>query len=181
MFPYLSQVFFFFSSLLGRTTLTAILIVNRCHKALPRCVKPPYVSWYKLLSVVFCLDLDFFFFFSCSLVGCFSFTYLFIYLFIKRKWDIKHGEPKETPNILLSFDWVQKMDLAPSMWTLHGGWPRQPLKETLVSILGLCKVSLLYTSGPLGLAQWSVDLPIKSPSKQRSGGPKVRTEHVWVG
>jgi hypothetical protein len=42
---------------------------------------------------------------------------LFIY---KRKWDIKHGDPKETPNILLSFDWVQKMDLAPSMWTLHG-------------------------------------------------------------
>jgi hypothetical protein len=29
--------------------------------------------------VVFCLDLDpFFFFFSCSLVGCFSFIYLFI-------------------------------------------------------------------------------------------------------
>jgi hypothetical protein len=67
--------------------------------------------------VVFCLDFDLFFFFSCSLAGYFSFIYLFI---SKRKWDIKHGDPKETPNILLSFDWVQKMDLAPSMWTLHG-------------------------------------------------------------
>jgi len=29
-----------------------------------------------LLSVVFCLDFDPFFFFSCSLAGCFSFIYL---------------------------------------------------------------------------------------------------------
>jgi hypothetical protein len=121
-----------------------------------RCVKPPYVSWYKLLGVVFCLDFDLFFFLLLFPCGLF-FLYLFIY---KRKWDIKQGDPKETPNILLSFDWVQKMDLAPSMWTLHGGDPGNLWKETLVSILGLCKVSLLYTSGPLGLAQWSVDLPI---------------------
>ncbi len=34
-----------------------------------------------LLGVIFCLDFNPFFFFSCSLAGCFSFIYLFINLF----------------------------------------------------------------------------------------------------
>jgi len=47
-----------------------------------------------LLGVVFCLDFDpFFFFFSCSLVGFFSFIYyLFIYLFITSSEALVQNE-----------------------------------------------------------------------------------------
>jgi hypothetical protein len=44
-----------------------------------------------LLGVIFCLDISPFFFFSCSLAGCFSFIYLFIGLFILNPCNTNVG------------------------------------------------------------------------------------------
>jgi hypothetical protein len=70
------------------TVLSLFLRTSVKHFLLISCDCPPYTAIHCVFcalgvwSFVWTLVLSFFFFFSCSLVGCFSFIYLFIYLLI---------------------------------------------------------------------------------------------------
>jgi len=127
-------------------------------------------------------------FFFLLLLPCgLFFLYLFFYSFIyKRKWDIKHGDPKETPKHSIVI-WLGAKD-GPGTQHVNTawGWPRQPLKGNPCFVFWASARYPYYTcggqkitSGPLGLAQWSVDLPINhQASKDLKVQTKVRTEHV---